>query len=73
MTKRISTGGKPGVCHSPVCEKTHSVLRGPLYQSTVTVSQSVSRRSAQACKLRWRFPVVGLGPRLPCGCGLGGC
>jgi hypothetical protein len=31
-----------------------------------------SERSAQFCKLRWRWPVVGLGPRLPGGCGPGG-
>jgi hypothetical protein len=67
MTKRISTGGKPGVCHSVVCEKTHSILRWPLYQATVTVSQGVAERSAQAGKRRWRFPVVGLGPRVPSG------
>jgi hypothetical protein len=73
MTNRISTGGTPGVCHHPVCEKTHRVVRWPLDQSTVTVCQRVSARAAQACRLRWRCPVVGLGPRLPCGCGPGGC
>ena len=67
MTKRISTGGKPDVCRRAVCEKTHSVLRCPLYQSTVTVSQSVSERSAQACQRRWRLPFVGVGPRVPGG------
>src|SRR6266511_2851998 len=64
-TKRISTGGKPGVYHRAVCEKTHSVLRWPPYQFTSTSSQGVSERLAQPSKWRWRFPLVGLGPRLP--------
>jgi hypothetical protein len=47
-----------------VREKTHSCFRFPPYQSTSTVSQGVSERSAQPCKLRWRCPLVGFGPRL---------
>ncbi len=70
-TERISTGGKPGVHHSAVCEKTHRVLHCPLYQCPATVSQVVSLRLAQACKLHWRFPFKGLGPRLPGGRGHG--
>ncbi len=53
----MATGGWRGVYHRAVREKTHNVLRSPFYQSTSTVSHGVSERSAQPCKLRWRFPL----------------
>src|SRR5262249_16025994 len=71
-TYRIATEGNPGVYHRAVREKTHSFLRWPPYHVTSTVSQGVSLRPAQSCKLRWRLPLVGLGPRLLLGCGPGG-
>ena len=71
-TEQMSTGGKPGVYPKAVCEKTHKVFRWPPYQFTSTVSEGVSLRFAQACRLRWRGPLVGLRPRLPGGWGSGG-
>src|SRR4029434_10950128 len=71
-TYQRATGGSPGVYHRTVREKTRSFLRWPQYQVTSTVSQGVSLRLAQPCKLRWRLPLMGLGPRLPWGCGPGG-
>ena len=68
----MATGGNRGVYHRAVREKTQSGLRWPPYQSPSTVSQGVSERSAQLYKLRWRFPLVGLGPRLPLRWGAGG-
>lgn len=65
MTKRIATGGHLGVYHKAVHEKTQSFLIWPPYDSTSTVSQGVSERFDQPCKLRCRLPSVGLGPRLP--------
>jgi hypothetical protein len=39
-------GDKPGVYHRTVCEKTHIFFGCLLYQSTSTVSQAVSERTA---------------------------
>jgi hypothetical protein len=39
----------------------------PPYQSTSTLSQGVSDRSAKPCTRRWRFPLLGFRPGLPGG------
>jgi hypothetical protein len=48
-------------------EKTQSCLSWRPYHSTSTVSQGVSERSAHPYRRHWRFPLVGLGPRVPGG------
>ena len=53
------------MCAAGPCAEDPQRVTLPLYQSTVTVSQSVSERSAQACQRRWRLPFVGVGPRMP--------
>src|SRR5262249_53685666 len=71
-TSRLATGGNPGVYPRAGREKPQSFWRWPPDHVTSTVSQGVSLRSAQPCKLRGRWPLMGLGPRLPLGCGPGG-